>query len=492
MHRWNTVPVRLLSVLLSGLVVAGCGEETVGVEDQELMLDGPATIRILLTDAPADYIAAAEVDIGRVELLPADGGPPIVLSEDGTDGFVNLLDFQAAATTPLADAEVEAGTFAQLRLVVEAARVELIEGYAFRDGDTMKDLKVPSGAQTGIKLNLRDADDDGPLEIVPGETVIVLDFDVNRSFVLRGNPDTPAGVHGVIFKPTIRVSGMDVAASLSGTVSTELEGVSVEGLVVSATPTDGGTVPGYQTRTATSTTAADGTYTIYFLVPGSYDVTVETPEGLGTEPEAVSLSLAYNENATGVDFEVIDISGSISGTVSTALTDVSVEGLTVTATSEDEEVEPVTAATAADGTYTIEPLLPGSYVVTVEAGDDLVTDPAQATVELGPGEEVADVDFEVIEDVSGTISGTVSTSLADVSVEGLTVTATPDDEALEPVTAETAADGTYTIESVPPGAYTVTVGVGAGQATSPTEVALEVAEDEDEADVDFEVIATGT
>jgi hypothetical protein len=285
---------------------------------------------------------------------------------------------------------------------------------------------------------------------------------------------------------------MDVAASLSGTVSTELDGVSVEGLVVSAVPTDGGTVPGYQTRTATSTTADDGTYTIYFLVPGSYDVTVETPDGLGTEPEAASLSLAYNENATGVDFEVIDISGSISGTVSTALTDVSVEGLTVTAMPEDEEVEPVTAVTAADGTYTIEPLLPGSYVVTVEAGDDLVTDPSQATVELGPGEDVADVDFEVIEDVSGSISGTVSTSLVGVSVEGLTVTATPDDEALEPVTAETAADGTYTIESVAPGAYTVTVTVAAGQITSPTEVALEVAEDEAEADVDFEVIAAGT
>jgi hypothetical protein len=221
-------------------------------------------------------------------------------------------------------------------------------------------------------------------------------------------------------------------------------------------------------------------------------VTVETPEGFGTEPEAVSLSLAYSENATGVDFEVIDISGSISGTVSTALTDVSVEGLTVTATPADEEVEPVTAVTAADGTYTIEPLLPGSYVVTVEAGDDLVTDPSQAAVDLGPGVEVADVDFEVIEDVSGTISGTVSTALAGVSVEGLTVTATPDDDALEPVTAETAADGTYTIESVPPGPYTVTVTVGAGQTTSPSAVAVEIEEDEAEADVDFEVIATGS
>jgi hypothetical protein len=62
--------------------------------------------------------------------------------------------------------------------------------------------------------------------------------------------------------------------------------------------------------------------------------------------------------------------------------------------------------TAADATHTIEPLLHGeSTRVTVEAGDDLVTDPSLATVELGPGEEVADVDFDVIEDVRGTIRG---------------------------------------------------------------------------------------
>jgi hypothetical protein len=82
----------------------------------------------------------------------------------------------------------------------------------------------------------------------------------------------------------IRVTGYDVAASISGTVTTSLPGVSVEGLTVRADPTNGGTVPGYQTMSATGITASDGSYTLFFLVPGDYDVTVELSPGLGTDP----------------------------------------------------------------------------------------------------------------------------------------------------------------------------------------------------------------
>ena len=203
--------------LLLVVAASACGEGTSIADVSDEATNDPAAepgtpapqtarIQILLTDAPVDYIGEALVDIGRVTLVGGDGGH-IVLSEDGTDGFVNLLDFQNAATMPLAEADIEPGAYSQLRMVVEAARVTMAEGYTFRDGSTEMELKVPSGAQTGIKLNLQDADDGGPVDIVPGETVLVLDFDVNRSFVLRGNPETPAGVHGVNFKPTIRVAG---------------------------------------------------------------------------------------------------------------------------------------------------------------------------------------------------------------------------------------------------------------------------------------------
>ncbi len=477
---------RLLPALMLALAVGACDSTPVDQGEPESTNGEVATLSVLLTDAPADYIASAEVDIGRVELLPAGDGPPIVLSEDGTDGFVNLLDFQDAATMQLAEAEIEAGDYTQLRLIVESARVGLVEGYAFRDGSTEKDLFVPSGAQTGIKLNLQ-GDEDMPLTIVPGETVLVLDFDVNRSFVIQGNLATPAGAHGVIFKPTLRVTAMDVAASISGVVSTELEGVSVEALVVTAEPTDAGDVPGYQTLAGTAVTDEGGAYTIHFLVPGSYDVTVAVDEGLGTDPAVRSVELGYSEDASGADFEIIDIAGSISGTVTTALEGASVEGLEVTAQSDADGAEPVTATMDADGNYTFESLLAGTYTVTVEVGEDQVTDPTAAVVELGAGEDVIDVDFEIVEDVSGSIAGSVSTALEGFSVEGLEVTATPAEG--DPVTVETDAEGAYIFESLLAGTYTITVDAGEGFTTDPASREIELAEDAEEVDVDFAVIA---
>lgn len=287
----------LVPALALAVFAGACDtSETVGVRPDDAAATDVATLKILLTDAPADYVAEANVDIGRVEILPAGDGPPIMLTEDGTDGFVNLLELQKSATMQIAQAELEPGEYHQLRLIVEAANVKLIPGYTFRDGSTEMDLKVPSGAQTGIKLLLRDTDGEH-LELVPGEKVIVLDFDVNQSFVIQGNPETPAGIKSMSFKPTLRVTGMDVAASISGNVSTLLDGVAIQGRTVVAEPTDDGdlTEYGYQTDTGTALTDENGDYTIFFLVPGEYEVSValdpEADRGLGTEPESRTLTV---------------------------------------------------------------------------------------------------------------------------------------------------------------------------------------------------------
>jgi hypothetical protein len=310
MHRFARRTMTLGLVLL-GPVILSC-------EDSPTDVEGAATLRILLTDAPSDYIGEAYVDIGEVVVIPTGDGPHITLSEDGTDGEVDLLDLQNAATMILAEGIVEPGTYKQLRLIVESARVVLAgEGedqYEFKSGGSEQELVIPSGAQSGIKLNLSPADKDGNnggFDITPGETVLVLDFDVNRSFVIQGNPETPAGINGVHFQPTIRVAVQDGAGGVSGTVSTALLDVSVEGLVVTAEPVaESGESETYQTQAATTATGADGSYTLPFLVPGEYTVSVAPPAGHASNPATVTVEVAPAAAVTGVNFAIILASGS--------------------------------------------------------------------------------------------------------------------------------------------------------------------------------------
>ena len=309
----NAPQLRNIAVVLATSFAFAACDNTVSVSDTAL-------VQVLLTDAPSDYIGEAFVDIGAVELLPSGDGERIVLSEDGTDGPINLLDLQGLTTEVLADLEIPSGTYHQLRLFIESASVTLADGYEFRAGGNQGDLRVPSGASSGLKLKLRSGDEDaegegeaeegeeesGGIELAGGETVLVVDFDVNQSFRIQGNPNTPAGINGVSFKPTLRVVVSDIAASIGGTVSTALADTNLEGLVVMAetvNPDPGDTE--FQTQTATALTDATGAYTLNFLAPGTYNVTVETPDGLTTTPASVEVVVEASGDVTGVDFEIV-------------------------------------------------------------------------------------------------------------------------------------------------------------------------------------------
>lgn len=285
-----------LTLLSAAFALAlGACDDGVGV--------GEARVSVLLTDASAMFIDEALVDIGRVELIGGSGGP-VTLSEDGTDGMVNLMDLRNAVTTTLATAEIEADTYSQLRLIVEAASVTLKAPHEFNDGSTTKVLKIPSGAQTGIKLNLQAASDDaddGGVEI-SSDMVLVVDVDVSGSFVMQGNPETSAGLESMSFKPTMRVVVEEFAGSVSGTVTTSVPGLEVEGMIVSAEPVEGAPLEAYQSESATAMVNADGTYTVYFVVPGDYSVSVDGGEGYGAI--AVDVTVGEGERVTDVDFDV--------------------------------------------------------------------------------------------------------------------------------------------------------------------------------------------
>lgn len=202
----RTTSVAITAGLASLAFLAACGESSVDVESS-------GTVRIVLTDAPADYLATAEVCLSSVYLQPSDddgsedetggtGAQRIVLWEkgEGEAQCFDLLELQGVGAQ-VSETTVPAGTYAQLRFVVESATVTLAEGYTFNDGETTTmPLKVPSGARSGIKVTLLE-----PVQ-VEARTVtdVTVDADVNANFVLQGNPETPAGIHGVLFTPSLK------------------------------------------------------------------------------------------------------------------------------------------------------------------------------------------------------------------------------------------------------------------------------------------------
>ncbi len=166
----------LLFVLLTG-ALAGCD----GTRPDAL---SESRIRILLTDAPDDEIVEAHVVIERVELRGA--GEKVVLLNGDPQPF-DLLTLQDGVTATLADLDVPDGTYHQVRLFVrdEASVV-------FDDG-TEENLKVPGGDNSGIKIQLPQ------LEINSDVVEVTIDFDLNASFVKRGNSGK-----GYIFKPVLK------------------------------------------------------------------------------------------------------------------------------------------------------------------------------------------------------------------------------------------------------------------------------------------------
>jgi hypothetical protein len=266
-----------------------------GACDSPTATSGSARVTVLLTDAPHEYLEAAVVTIGRIELL-SDDGPPVVITTDG--GTYDLLTLQDGVTAALGTATIEAGRYLQLRMIVSSAELTLKAPYTFNDGSVTRSLAVPSGAQTGIKIKLSADGNGAGVEIRPGETTLVVDFDVSQNFVMQGSADTPAGISGFLFTPVLRAVVEDVAGSIAGTV-TAPEGVETEGLQVTATRTDAqeGDAP------ATTLVKDDGTFTLHFLAPGTYNVTIGNPPE-DHSANTVQRVVGKAEHVTGVELVI--------------------------------------------------------------------------------------------------------------------------------------------------------------------------------------------
>ncbi|MFX0556656.1 DUF4382 domain-containing protein [Maribacter sp. CXY002] len=255
-------------------------------------------LKVVMTDAPFpfDQVSEANVTVFKIDARLKDSGeieldtevtdedsgqnsPFVVLMEEEIS--MNLLELTNGNTETMANLDVPVGTYDLVRVYVKGVNVVL------RNGNTYE-LKVPSGEQTGIKVF-----------ITPGLTVVgglssdlLLDFDVSRSFIAKGNPRVEGGIKGFNFKPVIKACNISVAGTLAGNVSTLVEEslVGLEGAQVKVFN---------ETDTTATFTDLDGNYMIMGLTAGAYRSVAEVDGYLGSDTMDIQINVA---NKTVLDF----------------------------------------------------------------------------------------------------------------------------------------------------------------------------------------------
>ena len=120
---------------------------------------------------------------------------------------------------------------------------------------------------------------DQSISLVAGGTVMVIDFDLGRSFVVRGSTIEQ---NRLLFKPVIKATARDVTGSVSGTVRAGssagalVAGATVEVLKAGTSLTD--TDPTNVIRSGD--TDAQGTFKILYLLPGTYALRATPPSAM--------------------------------------------------------------------------------------------------------------------------------------------------------------------------------------------------------------------
>ncbi|MEU5694314.1 SdrD B-like domain-containing protein [Actinosynnema sp. NPDC020468] len=312
--------------------------------------------------------------------------------------------------------------------------------------------------------------------------------------------DTAGTSGGTVTGPD-SVTGIDFAAGADATGYTfgEFKGASLAGVVVDDA---GNGVPGATiTLTGpggpfTAVTGPDGSYSFTGLAPGSYSVAEQQPAGYADGPDTPGTAggdvandlfsnvvLSSGQSASGYRFA--EDRGSLSGVVYEDLNNNGVQdsgepgipGAAVQLTGQDDAGTAVTSnvVSGADGSYTFDGVLGGTYTVTETTpagyldGQDAagssggtVTGPDSVTaIDLAPGADATGYLFG--EFTAASLSGRVVDDGGN-GIAGVTVTLTGPGG---PYTRTTGADGTYSFTGLVPGVYALAEQQPVGYADGP-------------------------
>ena len=266
---------RAAGLMFSALALAACSDSS-GTNT------GLLTVR--LTDAPFPFSDVASVDVYVVRVDAKAAATSDNEAEDASkmDGWttvatpnalINLLDLGGGKTTNLGATTLATGNYQSFRLVLDTDKSSI----TLKTDGSKPPIFFPSAAQSGIKVFL-----DNPIQLTENGSVMTLDFDIGRSFVMRGNNPT----NGFNFKPVIHAVAQDITGSVTGSVHANsatgavVPNATVEVLTAGSLLNDAD--PTHVVRS--TSTDANGNFRIAFLLPGTYVLRATPPAASGFKP----------------------------------------------------------------------------------------------------------------------------------------------------------------------------------------------------------------
>jgi hypothetical protein len=304
-NKWTQCGIVLLA---AGIVpLASCGGSAT--------TDETGLLSLSVSDGPIHDAKKVCITFDEIEFKHGDGAPFVVELDPAEK--VNLLDFQGNNAAPLLfNEELPAGNYQWLRLGIDAVMGSNGGGgdtggddcdgnasYIVMNDETVYNLYVPSGAETGLKLV------SGFTVPVNGSADFTVEFDLAKSVT-----EPPGLQPDVTLKPAIRLVNNVEAGTLTGQISEEL--ATAEACEASVYVFDDGVTPngiedGVDDPEDPVATAlleeldnaglTEYHYTVGFLLAGDYEVAF-TCDGVEFTPAEGKSATIEAQTLTTLDF----------------------------------------------------------------------------------------------------------------------------------------------------------------------------------------------
>lgn len=200
--------------LTTAALLAGCGDAGSGA--------GTGKLTLGVTDAPVDNAEHVYIQFHGIELQGGGTRTTLYYCQDAADASKTVMS-SATCTTPAAPKQIDllalngglsdtlldgyvlpAGDYSWIRLMVDTDAIH--DSYIVAMGGTAYELTIPSGSETGLKLNR------GFTIPTNGSANFTIDFDLRKSVNLTGTGE-------YMLRPTLRLADNTLVGAIAGSVA---------------------------------------------------------------------------------------------------------------------------------------------------------------------------------------------------------------------------------------------------------------------------------